>query len=200
MSDSLHPDAEQWLQSHRRRIFAPWVRPADVLLEFGPRDAWNLRAIAASRKYACWPRVDRALLEKENISILGSAPEIPDALADVVICYNVLEYQLEPREIILDLKRALKPNGTISIHALYDPDFRRPRLDRVAEHYFSWNVQTLGNLLIDSGFTFVRGGVYRYPREESVLQKRGGHKWAALASKIFDPFEQVHVVARKSAV
>jgi SAM-dependent methyltransferase len=189
---------EEWLLAHRRGIFLPWVKPEAVVVEFGPRDPWNLRAISSLEKHACSPRMDGRLLENEHIQVAEKPADLKEAFADFVFCYNALEYQLEPRGLIMALKRALRPGGIISIHALYDPDFRKPRFDRVVEHYFSWNVQTLGNLLVDCGFTFLQGGVYRYPREERIVLKTSGLKFAAFISKIADPFEQVHVLARNS--
>jgi SAM-dependent methyltransferase len=195
----LSGGAHEWLLAHRRSIFAPWVRAQDAVLEFGPKDRWNLEAVNAARKLTCAPKVDRSSLQNAGVTIFDSLQEVPDGVADLVICYNVLEYELEPRDIIVELKRTLSPTGYLSIHVLYDPAFRNPKLDQVAEHYFSWNVQTLGNLAVDCGFTFVQGGVYRYPREEKILKKAARFKTAALFSRVFDPFEQVHIVARNTA-
>jgi SAM-dependent methyltransferase len=190
---------EEWIKKCRRNLFGNWLKPEQTVVEFGPRDPWNLRALAADSKYTCAPRAAKALFDTDGIKVFDTSASLPDAFTDLVICDGILEYLPEPLNEILELKRSLRPGGFIAVHALYDPDFRRPRFDRVVEHYFSWNVQTLGNLLVDCGFDFVEGCVRRLPRENDVirLSRRLGFGIAEKYAKLFHPHHQVCVVARQ---
>jgi SAM-dependent methyltransferase len=190
---------QDWIEQHRRRLFGKWLKPGETVLEFGARDIWNLRALEAAEKYVCAPRAEKALFEKEGIKLFDTSTALPDACVDLVICDAVLEYLQQPINEILELKRALRPNGVMVVHVLYDPDFRRPRFDRPVEHYFSWNVQTLGNLLVDCGLEFVEGSVRRMPHENEVtrLGKRFGFPLAEVYSKLGHPHRQVCVAARQ---
>jgi hypothetical protein len=136
-------------------------------------------------------------LADRDVLVATAAGDLPDRFADLAICRNVLEYQLEPRNILVQLQRSLKTGGIISVHALYDPDFRRPRLKSTGSHYFSWNVQTLANLLTDAGFAFLEGSVRAYPREAAVISGHRNYRFAAVMSKLFDPIRQVQVIAKK---
>lgn len=194
----------EWLIEYRRRLFGRWSRPEHTIVEFGARDLWNLRALSAAQKYVCAPRAEKALFEQAGIRIYENAASIPLASADLIFCDTILEYLTQPTEEILCFARALRPRGIIVVHALYDPDFRHPRFDRPVEHYFSWNVQTLGNLLIDCGFTFIEGSVQRLAHEKEVIETgnrlgmgRIGFAVAEKYAKLFHPHRQVCVAARQ---
>lgn len=187
-----------WLRDHRRKLFGKWLIPGLTALEFGARDVWTLRALDARSKIVCAPRAEPTVFIQEQIRIYEAPAALPDACADLVICDCVLEYLPEPRTALIHLKRALRSNGVIVVHALDDPDFRGPRFDRAVDHYFSWNVQTMGNLLVDCGFDFLEGGVRKLPCEERVLQtsRRFGIPLAVLWARLFDSERRVSVSAR----
>src|SRR5687768_10690036 len=160
----------EWLTQHRSRQFRSWIKSEQTVLEFGARDLFNLKSIAAATKCVCSPRAARTSFESEGIQVYENAANLRLSFADVIICDEILEYLPEPINTLLGLKAALKPGGLMIVHALYDPDFRKPRFDRTVDHYYSWNVQTLGNLLIDCGFNFIRGEVKRLPEENKVIR------------------------------
>ena len=71
-------------------------------------------------------------------------------------------------------------------------------------HFYSWNVQTLANLLIDSGYEFQSGKVARCPDEEVTLrwaQKlnlgESGFRIAAAACHLFKPDFEVRVAVKR---
>jgi SAM-dependent methyltransferase len=161
----------------------PFVRETDTVLEYGARDDLNLAELKAARKLSAPVNAD-----------LTSFKDI-----DVVLCCQVLEYLEEPREIVSGLKEILKPGGTLLVFALYDKAFRHPNVLEQAKHFYSWNVQTLGNLMVDCGYEFVSGEIKRWPKEEGFLRwaPRIGYLLAQFGCRLFGPEFEVRVAAKR---
>jgi SAM-dependent methyltransferase len=196
-SSEISSGASAWLKEARGRWINPLLRPEGVFLEFGARDPWNLRSAHSVQKIACAPRCDGVALARDEVRVVETIENCEPDVADLAMCDQVLEYLLDPLGTVEELKRVIKPGGHILVQVLYDPDFRTPRFDREVEHYFSWNVQTMGNLLVDCGYEFVSGSVIRLPVESEVLRKNSGFRRAALTSKLWRPVRLVRVVARR---
>jgi SAM-dependent methyltransferase len=167
----------------RAHAIQPFVRPTDSVLEYGARDDLNLAELIAGRKL--------------SVFINGDLASFRDI--DVALCHHVLEYLEEPIEIVRKLKDVLKPGGILLVFVLYDKGFRRPNLTEPAKHFYSWNVQTLGNLLIDCGYEFLSGEVKRCPNEEAFLRwlPKIGYSLAKLGSEILSPEFEVRVAAKR---
>ncbi len=177
------PADNRWIAKLRGEAVQPFVKPTESVLDYGGRDETNLGEVLAARKFRV--PVDGDLASFQSV--------------DVVICHHVLEYLEEPIEIVRQLKEVLKPGGTLLIFALYDKTFRRPNLSEQTKHFYSWNVQTLGNLMLDCGYEFLSGGVRRYPNEEAFLRwlPRIGYSLAKLGCEVFSPELEVCVAAKR---
>ncbi len=177
------PAGNRWIARLRAEALQPFVRPTDSVLEYGSSGDLNLAELVAARKLSVPINGDLALFRD----------------IDVAFCYHVLEYLEEPIEIVRQLKEVLKPGGTLVVFALYDNAFRHPNLTAQAKHFYSWNVQTLGNLMIDCGYEFLSGDVRRYPNEEAFLRRvpKIGYSLAKMACQVFSPDFEVRVAARR---
>jgi SAM-dependent methyltransferase len=176
------PD-KRWMAKLRAEAIQPFVRPADTVLDYGARDDLNLAGLTAARKFSVPIDGD-----------MGSFREV-----DVVLCYHVLEYLEEPIEIVRQLKNLLKPGGMLLVFALYDKAFRKPNLTEQAKHFYSWNVQTLGNLMIDCGYEFLSGEVRRYPNEQAFVRcvPKMGYSLAKFVCQILSPEFEVCVAEKR---
>jgi len=177
-----------WLSHLRAQRIQPFLHPTDKLLEFGARNDLNLAELKAAAKLSIKPG--------------DEMPSLSDI--DLALCDHVLEYLTDPVEVLIKLKQALKSGGTLLIFALYDKGFRHSNRTRPVEHFYSWNLQTLGNLVIDCGYEFQSGAVTRRPDEEFAV--RCTEKWrlgetgfraAAAISRLFLPEFEVRVVAKR---
>jgi SAM-dependent methyltransferase len=90
-----------------------------------------------------------------GVQCYADLAEVPDEIADVVISNHALEHIPYPMEALRQLRRKLKPGGTLALcvplddwrtHKRYDPDDRN-------HHLYTWTVQLLGNLLHEAGFS-----------------------------------------------
>lgn len=181
------------LREARAQSVRSLIHGAHSVLEHASDDYSSLAELQASRKIALCPTTGIEP-EWEVAEDLKGLREI-----DVVICDHVLEYLLEPRNRLLQLKDVLKPRGRLIAIALYDREgFRHVDQVSPAEHFFSWNVQTLGNLLVDCGYEFESGCVKRWPSQSqfAAWSKRFGASTALFLSRFFGTDFEVRIVAR----
>jgi len=177
------PTDRRWLAKLRAEAIQPFVKPTDTILEYGARDDLKVAEVIAARKL--------------SVPTGGDLASFRDV--DIVTCHHALEYLEEPIEIVRQLKEVMKPGGTLLVFALYDKAFRHPNLTEEVKHFYSWNVQTLGNLMIDCGYEFLSGEVRRCPNEEAFLRwlPKFGYSFAKLAGKLFAPEFEVRVAAKR---
>ncbi len=199
-----------WIFELRARKFQPHVSPDDVVFEFGVGYGWNLARLDCRRKIGCdiSPLLE-AEVQKLGIEFVYKPEEIADATADVVICHHALEHLSSPTEALAQMRRILKPNGLLLLFVPYERERRYQKFNtrEPNHHLFSWNVQTLGNLVETCGFSFVEGGLqkFRFDRFAALLaiKLRLGraayfaiHALALLAA----PEYEVRLIAKKSSV
>jgi SAM-dependent methyltransferase len=177
----------------RAETLQPLVPSAGKVLEYHPRHELNLAAIRAGTKIALTG--GKAPFLPEDVQSSSSID--PYADLDLIICDHVLEYMADPVTPLEGLKIALKPGGKLLVRALYDPAFRAAKSGSWATHFYSWNVQTLGNLLVDCGYEFHSGAVERCFNEKVVTRwaPKIGLPAAAFLARLFAKERQVRVVA-----
>lgn len=171
---ALVPAALPWVMELRVRKLQPHVGRNDTVLEFGAGAGWNLGRLQCGRKLAH----DVSDFLKERLTGLGiefveDTASLPPNSLDVVICHHALEHLLNPALVLQDFLRLLKPGGKLVIHVPWERE-RRYRSHSVSEpnhHLYTWNAQTLGNLVIACGYRveLVRTRPYGYERAAGNL-------------------------------
>jgi SAM-dependent methyltransferase len=158
----LPEQAIPWVAALRARKFAPFVGADDVVLEYGVGSGWNLAALGCRRKIG----FDVADFLEPSVRALGiefvaDTQVLPDALADVVICHHTLEHVLYPPEVLDEIRRVLKPAGRLLLYVPLEREvqYEHFRSDEPNHHLYSWNVQTLGNLVEEAGFQVSKAGI-----------------------------------------
>ena len=168
-----------WVIRLRAAKFADHVQPTDTVLEYGVGAGWNLAGLNCARKIGI--DVSEAIEEQARnlgIEFFSSSAPLPAALADVVICHHMLEHAIAPAQVLFEIKRLLKPSGVL----LLNVPCERPCLcaqfvkDEPNHHLYSWNVQSLGNLVLECGFEFehMRLQRFRFDRAAAVWAHRIG--------------------------
>ncbi len=171
--------AVPWVHRLRADKFQPWVSTGDVVFELGVGAGWNLAALACARRVGCDAAdsaVVREALHGLGIELVGRTGEVPDGLADVVLCHHTLEHLLEPATALRELRRILKVSGRLVAHVPWEREGRYARYapDEPNHHLHGWNVQTLGNLAAVLGWRIdcVRVRRYGYDRLAAKLAAR----------------------------
>jgi len=169
----LPPQAIPWVAALRARKFAPLIRADDVVLEYGAGAGWNLAALRCRRKIGH----DVADFLEPSLRALGiefvaDTKALPDAVADVVICHHTLEHVLHPPDVLEEIRRLLKPGGRLPLYVPLESWGAGKHFDPAEpnHHLYSWNVQTLGNLVQEAGFQVSEAGIgeFGYSRFSAV--------------------------------
>jgi len=205
----LPAQAIPWLAALRARKFAPWVRAGDVVLEYGVGAGWNLAELRCARKIG----FDVADFLEPSVRALGiefvaDTRVLPNSLAEVVLCHHTLEHVLHPPEALAEMRRLLKPGGRLLLYVPYEREARYEHFqaDEPNHHLYSWNVQTLGNLVQESGFQISEAGIgeFGYSRFSAVWAAKlrlgqTGFRWLRRLLHLLRPAFEVRIIAVKPA-
>lgn len=102
---------------------------------------------------------------KKGINATHDLHEVPDEAFDIVLSAHVLEHHPNPKEMLGQIFSKLKKGATLILVIPHEVHGKpRIALD-LNQHLFSWNFQTINNLLLTSGFTvksnrYIRGAGY----------------------------------------
>jgi SAM-dependent methyltransferase len=202
------PDlAYPWVARLRAEKLAPYIQPTDAVFEYGTGAGWNLADLNCRQKIG-YDVSDflRSQVESHGIHFVTETASIPDDGMDIAVCHHTLEHTLQPAEVLHEIKRLLKPGGHLLLFVPYEKERRYQHYhpDEPNHHLYSWNVQTLGNLVVETGFEWVKGGLkrFRYDRFAAVWAVRfrlgeTGYRLLRRALLLVNPEWEVYGIARK---
>lgn len=200
-------EAFPWVARLRAEKFAPHIRPDDTVVEFGVGSGWNLSELECARRigFDVSDFLEPSLRER-GIEFVRDSAALADASADVVICHHMLEHALNPAASLVENRRILKPGGKLLLCVPFEKERRYRRYDPAEpnHHLFSWNVQTLGNLVTECGFKLESAGIgqFGYDRAASVWACKlklgeGGFRLLRSLAHLLVPAAEVRVVATR---
>ena len=204
---ALPPAAFPWVARLRAEKFAPHIRPTDTVVEFGVGAGWNLAELKCARRLG-FDVSDflEAGVRELGIEFVRTAAALANASADVVICHHMLEHALHPAASLAEIRRVLKPGGKLLLHVPFEQE-RRYRHHDPAEpnhHLYSWNAQTLGNLVTECGFKLesARIGQFGYDRAAAAVAVKlhldeSAFRLLRSLAHLLLPAAEVHVVATR---
>ena len=134
----------------RVRKLQPLVGPGDRVLEYGVGNGHNLRRLRCAEKTGYdLNEAGREACENAGIEFITSREALAGREFDVVICHHVLEHVADPLATLREIERYLNTGGRLLLFVPFET--RRRYRTYVPEdpnhHLYSWNVQSLGNLL-----------------------------------------------------
>jgi SAM-dependent methyltransferase len=99
--------------------------------------------------------------KKKNIKATNDLNEVPDEAFDIVISTHVLEHHPNPKEMLEQIFSKLKKGASLilviphEVHGIpkYELDLN--------QHLFTWNFQSINNLLITTGFRVIKNKYIR---------------------------------------
>lgn len=197
-----------WVARLRAEKLAPHVEGADTVLEYGVGLGWNLALLPCRRKLGFDVADFLATeLEGRGIEFVRDTRELAEASLDAVICHHTLEHTLQPAEVLREIQRLLRVGGRLALFVPFEEE-RRYRRFNPAEpnhHLFSWNVQTLGNLVAEMGFHLTHASVGRFGYDRFAANwacrwrlGEAGFRCLRRAAHLIRPGLEVRVVAEKA--
>ena len=204
---ALPPTTVPWVARARAEIFQPFVKPTDVVFEFGCGYGWNLMSLRCARKIGYDPaEVVQNTLSKAGIESIPAPNVLPPGSCDVVISHHSLEHVGDPFTVLVEMKRLLKRQGRLMLAVPYEIERRYRHYDPAEpnHHLYSWNVQTLPNLVSVSGYKILHSGLrrYGYDRFAARLAARFhlGESGFRLVKRIGWVLKPLHEVAITAAI
>lgn len=178
---AIPPEAFAWVARLRAEKIQPHVGRDDVVFEYGAGFGWNLAALRCGEKIGS--DLSEFLAEdlsRHAIRFVGQTHLLADRCADVVICHHTLEHVLSPVAVLEELRRLLKAKGKLLLYVPFERErrYRHFRAEEPNHHLYSWNVQTLGNLVEECGWKVETAGVGsfgydRFAAKQAVRWKLG---------------------------
>jgi SAM-dependent methyltransferase len=204
------PDAAfPWVARFRAGKFAAHVQRSDVVFEYGVGYGWNLAALECRRRIGFDVATFLApTTEVHGIEFVAETRSLPAGLADVVVCHHTLEHVLSPPETLGEIRRLLRPGGALLLFVPFEKErrYRRFTAEEPNHHLYSWNAQTLGNLVTELGFELRAASIGRfgYDRFAAVWACRlhlgeAGFRCVRALAHLLRPTWEVRVVAAKPA-
>jgi SAM-dependent methyltransferase len=180
----------------KARRFAPFVKAADTVLDFGCGGGTTLAVLDCAEKVGVEPNpASRNVCAANGITAYASAADVPTGSVDVVISHHALEHCLSPIDVLRSLRRVLRPGGR-AVFVLPMEEWRRGpkyRANDINHHLFTWTPQTIGNLFTEAGFEVSSVEVIR------LVWPPGAQKmWNHLPERVFDAISRCWSIAVRS--
>ena len=173
---AIPEQAFPWVARLRAEKIAPHVRPSDTVLEYGVGLGWNLAALQCVRKIGLdVGEFLEPLVRERGIEFVTESSRLEGGCVDVTVCHHTLEHAWTPPLVLAEIRRLLRRDGKLLLFVPYEKEqrFRQFHPQEPNHHLYSWNVQSLGNLVEDAGFSISSA------RVASFGQERFAAVWAA---------------------
>ncbi|MGP8246934.1 MAG: class I SAM-dependent methyltransferase [Bryobacteraceae bacterium] len=189
----------------RARKFAAWVTEEDVVLEYGVGTALNLIGLVCKTRlgFDISP-AGRDICAAHGIAFTTSESDLAPASYSVVICHHVLEHVSNPYAMLCLLSTLLRSGGRLILNVPFEDraSYRRFKYDEPNHHLYSWNPQTLGNLVVAAGLELERIDIrpFGYEQRLAPIGRTSFflYRCALTLVRALRPVREIMLVGRKS--
>ncbi len=197
-----------WIAQSRARKIAPHVHSTDLVFEYGVGSGWNLAELNCRRRigYDVSEFLDETLRGR-GIEFIKDTKWLDRYSVDVALCHHTLEHVPNPPAVLQELHRVLCAHGKLLLYVPYEKETKYQHFDvnEPNHHLYSWNVQTLGNLVTEAGFKVVEAGLgeFGYDRFAASWAERlrlgeSGFRFIRRLVQVVKPMREVRVIAVKT--
>jgi SAM-dependent methyltransferase len=162
------------------RVFQPYIRFDDVVLDFGCGGGFLLAALRCGHRVGVEINASaRANAAALAIDAQARLSEIPDSSIDVLISHHAIEHVMDPASVLTELYRCGRPGARLLLVVPCDRPGDRFDATDINKHLFSWSPMNLGNIVSAAGFEVTESFSYRHahpPRIADWLAEHGGPK------------------------
>jgi SAM-dependent methyltransferase len=206
--DSRHRVGEhgfELIARSRLRKIRRYIKPTDSVLEFGVGQGWNLAKVTCRERVGYDIGEEPERLKKYGILFVQDLKEIADKRFDIIICHHVLEHVPDPVAVLQQISGLLAKDGKLLLFSPWETQFQYKRFNKNEpnHHLFSWNVQSLGNLLTACGFEVVEYGIipFGYERRAAVITEKLRASYPVFLSilallRLIRPVAEIKFIAR----
>lgn len=196
----------RWISRNRAKKLMPHITDRDVVLEYGIGSGWNMAGLNCAHKmgFDINAHVEPDVTA-HGIEFIKDTASISRDSVDVIIRHHVLEHVPSPFDTLIELRRMLKPDGTLLLFVPYEIKRcnRRYIVGEPNHHIFSWTPQTIGNLVNDCQFDVqtVRLASYGYDRAAAVRADKYnfgemGYRSLKMLASVVVPIKEIRLVAK----
>jgi len=164
----LYENSEYYLARARvakEQYFKGIIKKKEKVLEYGCGFGQNIYLINNATGYDI-SGFALDFCKKKGISVVGNLKELKEESLDAVLCCEVLEHVEEPLKTLKIINSKLKKEGKLILVLPIEKDKEPEPLD-YNQHLYSWNFQSITNLLVRAGF---------YPIDYKIVRRTGFKK------------------------
>jgi SAM-dependent methyltransferase len=197
-----------WVSRARAAVHQPFVKETDAVIELGCGAGWNIAAVRCRRRVGFDVATQlRTEIEAQGIEFVDSTAGLPAGGFQTVLCHHALEHVPDPLAMLSEARRLLDPAGRLLLAVPYEHEARSRRYDPAEpnHHLFSWNPQTLGNLVTVAGLRIEHLALrtYGYDRRAAQMAARfglgeAGFGFLRRAMQAVRPLKEIALRARPS--
>jgi SAM-dependent methyltransferase len=162
---ALPENAVPWVARLRAEKIQKYVRETDCILEIGIGFGWNLAELRCAKRVGF--DIENSLADsvmRSKITFVEKIEDMPSGSFDVILSHHMLEHVITPASTLQECHRLLRPGGTLLLFVPWEKERRYTSYnpEEPNHHLYSWNVQTLGTLVTESGFDVREAGVRKF--------------------------------------
>lgn len=202
----IDSESVKLIYAERKRKFQPHINHLETVLEYGVGCGWNLIPINCGQKYAydIAEHLRNIYTAYDDITFVTQLDNLPAHNFDVIICHHVLEHLDNPVNSLSEIKGLLAENGRLILCVPYECQrrFNVCSKNDTDHHLYTWNIQTLCNLLERCGFVIEEARIknFGYERYSAIKFGRFGQVAYSLSMsmlRLVRPVKEIMVVAKK---
>ncbi len=122
---------------------------------------------------------------------------IPSDTFDIVLSSHSLEHAIKPIEELETIHRCLKENGIIGLVLPFETLGQPVKSQDIHKHFYTWNFQTIANLLIEANFEIIEQDIIYAPAGLKHLKNLSLIRRIGRFKKVFP---SILTLARKKSV